>query len=157
MRAATGLVDPYSTHQEALVFAALSTSGSILELGCGNYSTPILNQICNLQKRDFKIISSNKNWLDKYDYVLNKELISKWESYVFKEKYGMVFLDNEQLTINRLELIPKIFKITNTIVVHDADVMSKWKNWQLYTINKKITWFKKYTPHTAIIENEYTV
>lgn len=147
-------IDPYSTHQEALVFAALCTCGPILELGCGNYSTPILNQICNLQKRNFKIISSNKNWLEKYDYVSNKELITKWESYIFKEKYGMVFLDNEQLTIKRLELIPKIFNITNTLVVHDADMMSKWENWAAYTFDKKITWFKRYKPHTAVIQNE---
>jgi hypothetical protein len=64
----------------------------------------------------------------------------------------MVFLDNEQFTIDRLELIPKIFNITKTLVVHDADKISKLKNWNDYVFGKKITWFKKYLPHTAIIE-----
>lgn len=152
MCAATGTIDPYSTHQEALVFAALSTSGGILELGCGDYSTPILNQIANVQKKKFKIVSSNKVWLDKYQYVEDRELIKKWEDYVFEGSYGIVFLDNEQFTIDRLELIPKIFKITDTLVVHDADKISKLKNWNAYVFDKKITWFKKYLPHTAIIQ-----
>lgn len=144
-------MDPYSTHLEALVTAALMNNEDILELGCGDYSTPVLNSICKAQNRKLFIVASNQEWLNKFKEYGERELINDWNNYIFDKKYGMVFLDNEQVTSQRLMLIPKIMNITNILVIHDADKMINNTNWQNFTEKYEQIWFKKHVPHTVIL------
>ena len=144
-------MDPYSTHLEALVTAALMNNEDVLELGCGHYSTPVLDSICKTQNRKLFIVASNQEWLNKFKEYGEHELINDWNNYIFDKKYGMVFLDNEQVTSQRLMLIPKIMNITNILVVHDADKMINNPNWQNFTEKYEQIWFKKYVPHTVIL------
>jgi hypothetical protein len=146
-------MDPYSTHLEALVYAALINNEDILELGCGHYSTPVLHSICKNKNRKLHIISSNNDWLNQFKNFGECELINNWQDYNFTGKYGMVFLDNEQLTKDRIMLIPKIMQITNVLVVHDADKMINNPNWKNFTEQYNQIWFKKYNPHTVILLN----
>ncbi len=144
-------MDPYSKHLEALVNAALINNEDILELGCGHYSTPILSSICKNQNKKLFIAASNEKWLNQFEEYGECELVNNWPSYLFDKKYGMVFLDNEQLTKDRLMLIPKIMNITNVLVIHDADKMVNNPNWQVFTKKYEQIWFKKYIPHTVIL------
>jgi hypothetical protein len=146
-------MDPYATHLEALVYATLMNNENILELGCGYYSTPLLYSICKIQNRKLSILSSNKDWLDKFKDYGECELVENWSEFNFHGKYGMVFLDNEQLTAHRIMLIPKIMQITNVLVVHDADKMINNPNWKNFTEQYNQIWFKKYNPHTVILLN----
>jgi hypothetical protein len=144
-------MDPYSTHLEALVVAALMNNEDILELGCGHYSTPILSAICKAQNRNLFIAASNEKWLNQFKEYGECELLNNWLNYLFDKKYGMVFLDNEQVTSQRLMLIPKIMNITNVLVIHDADKMVNNPNWKNFTEKYEQIWFKKYIPHTVIL------
>ena len=38
-------MDQYATHQRLLVAAVMQTEGPIVEMGCGNYSTPLLVEL----------------------------------------------------------------------------------------------------------------
>lgn len=144
-------MDSYSTHLEALVTAALINNQDILELGCGNYSTPILSSICKSQNKKLFIAASNEKWLNQFKEYGECHLVNDWQNYQFDKKYGMVFLDNEQLTKDRLNLIPKIMEITNILVIHDADKMINNSNWQNFTEKYEQIWFKKHIPHTVIL------
>jgi hypothetical protein len=144
-------MDPYATHLEALVYAALINNEDILELGCGHYSTPVLHSICKNKNKKLHIIASNNDWLNQFKNFGECELINNWKDYNFTGKYGMVFLDNEQLTKDRIMLIPKIMQITNVLVVHDADKMVNNPNWKNFTEQYEQIWFKKYNPHTVIL------
>lgn len=52
-------MDPYSTHLQALIKTAVETTGDILELGCGDYSTLQLVAICKAQGRKYHAQASN--------------------------------------------------------------------------------------------------
>lgn len=51
-------MDPFSTHQPLLVAAMLDTQGPILEIGGGNYSTPIVAAFANIQRRQAHTIET---------------------------------------------------------------------------------------------------
>lgn len=46
-----------------LVTAVANTKGSVLEFGCGDYSTPLLHAICTAQNRFLLSAESNEAWL----------------------------------------------------------------------------------------------
>lgn len=142
-------MDPYSTHLEALVRTALETTGSILELGCGDYSTPILHAICKAQNRLYKVQSSTPEWACRYKDV---ELVD-WETWTPPEgPWGMVFMDSDEKTWNRVKRIPSLKGFTNTVVVHDADVMMQREGWPKAAESfPDITIFQTYKPWTAVM------
>lgn len=41
----------WGTHQTPLISAVMHTKGPILELGCGDFSTPLLHAICSTNQR----------------------------------------------------------------------------------------------------------
>ena len=54
----------YSTHIEALAWAASRTTGPILEWGCGYYSTPLLHGIAEAQGRKLYTMEAQEGWLE---------------------------------------------------------------------------------------------
>lgn len=44
-------LDDWSTHQPVLYAIAMSTTGPIIEFGCGNGSTDLLHEICEKEGR----------------------------------------------------------------------------------------------------------
>ena len=146
------MMDPYATHLEALVQTAMETSGGILELGCGDYSTPILQAICKVQSRDYKCQSSNKHgyWVDRFGGV---ELITDWETWRPPPgPWGMVFMDSDESTANRVKRIPLLAEVTDTVVLHDADITMKRDGWPAaQAAFPNVVLFTKYLPHTAVM------
>ena len=67
--------DPYSTHQSLLVAAMLRTQGSILEMGGGWYSTPLVSAFANTQRRTAFTIETC-DWV----YQLLKPLSSRFHN-----------------------------------------------------------------------------
>ena len=51
--------DPFSTHQPLLVAALLKTQGPILEMGGGNYSTPLVSAFADAQRREAHTVETN--------------------------------------------------------------------------------------------------
>lgn len=145
--------DKYSTHLEALVMSACSSRGAILELGCGNYSTPVLSAIAKTFNKKFIVKASDKNWYERFrDYA---EIIpTVWDEPKFEGIWGTIFLDNEQFTFDRLEHVPTLIQMTEQLVIHDADKLSKCKNWHKYTAPFKQQWYKTFEPWTVVLFND---
>ncbi len=65
-------MDRYATHQRALVGAVLRTTGPVLELGAGDYSTPLLHEICTAQNRMLITIEDDASWLARFKSLGSK-------------------------------------------------------------------------------------
>ena len=145
-------MDPYSTHLEALVMTAMYTKGGILELGCGDYSTPLLQAICRAQKRRYLCQSSNKfgEWAQKYEGV---ELIEDWETWRPPAgPWGMVFMDSDEKTWLRVKRIPLLAEVTDTVVLHDADACAQRAGWPAAVeAFPQVYMFTRHAPHTAVM------
>ena len=54
----------WGTHMTPLITAVSHTEGPILEMGCGDFSTPILHAICSPTKRFLLTTESHRSWMD---------------------------------------------------------------------------------------------
>lgn len=108
----------YGTHLPALIDAVRMTTGPVLELGAGDWSTPVLHQIC--WNRLLVTVEKSPQWAkrfesmntDKHLFVANlSDGESNWEP------WSVILVDNEapQRAIDLRRLRADIF------VVHDTE------------------------------------
>lgn len=146
------VVDPYATHLEALVETALQSKGPILELGCGNYSTPVLASIANAQGRKFLVQASNEEWAAQFMETAEVELVDwkTWNPPV--SRWGMVFLDSEEAVKDRIKRLPDLAKVADVVVMHDANVAMKNPEWKSLVMDYgRIAVYHKHVPWTVVM------
>jgi len=129
-------MDAYGTHQRMLTRAALRVEGSMLELGVGWYSTPILHEIAVCQNRRLLSHDNDPAWLEKLKLVfshplhqfalLNRE---DWKT----DNWGLVFVDhgpppdlprNDRGLLNALDRAQAVLDLmdrTDVFVIHDTE------------------------------------
>lgn len=157
---------PYSTHLEITVASAVRSGllfpkSTILELGCGFYSTPVLASIASAQARDLDVLSSNRQWLDRFKYLeshsIKRTLVehANWPRVTFARAYGMVLVDNEQTVKHRLRLVHRLAQIAKVVVLHDANAIDQeeggWHPTRRHY--RSIYIHRRQWPHTAVLSN----
>jgi hypothetical protein len=133
-------------------------NSSILELGCGHYSTPLLSSIAKTQGRDFQLITSDPAWAKQFQNDPDQlQLIdfSMWAEFPFEGEWGMVLLDNEELVIDRSIQLFKLNEKAKVVVFHDADrIEQQGTSWGLiHMLYRHVYFYDRYCPHTAILSN----
>jgi len=81
--------DPYSTHQRLLVRGLMETTGPVLELGCGHYSTPIVEEICRNQNREVTSLDNHPAWVMQFGAKT-----VRWDRFRPVSLYGLTFVDH---------------------------------------------------------------
>ncbi len=151
----------YSTHLPVLMECMKRTTGDVLELGPGVFSTPILHWMCKTKNRQILTIESNQNWLDfcqKYYRTDNHKFmfVSQWSEAIEKiSKPWDVALVDLSPDVDRKEMIKVLANNAKYIIVHDADDAQE-KHYQLSTIKSlfKYYWrFEDVEPATAVYSN----
>lgn len=100
-------MDLVATHQRLLVASVLRTTGPILELGVGWYSTPLLHEIGRATGRPVVTIDNNNDWLAQFqcldsaghDVILIGwwgDLIEVLNKRTGHKRFGAVFVDQGQ-------------------------------------------------------------
>jgi hypothetical protein len=155
--------DPYSTHLVPSITAAMHSgliwpTSTILELGCGHYSTPILSSIAKGQNRKFRLITSDANWakpFEKDPHQLDLIDFSMWKGLEFQEEYGMVLIDHEELVIDRFVHLFQLSERAKVVVFHDANRIDEMGvSWDaMHLLYRYIYFYDRYFPKTAILSN----
>ncbi len=121
------LADPaYGTHMCALITAVAHTDGPILEMGCGDYSTPLLHALCTPHKRLLVSSEGDQKWLS-----LFLDLENSWHKFYYIPRYewdrigegvhwSVVFIDHRPGE-RRIVDIQRLRKNTDIFVVHDTE------------------------------------
>lgn len=119
-------MDIVSSHQRLLIAAAMRTTGTMLELGCGWYSTPLLHEIAVAQKRLLITMDNQPYWLPMFKgfecgYHL-LEQVDWWGNANFQKSYGMVLVDQGQ-PIEREYTTRRLLKESDVdvFVFHDTE------------------------------------
>jgi hypothetical protein len=128
-------MDPYATHQEAIMFAAdLLGSPSItgLEIGIGHYSTPLLHYLC---KVGLTSIETDLQWFNSFKrfncdhhkliYTDRIDLVKTLSG--IDEKFDLCFIDSIDGQ-SRMEALNILYDKAKIFVVHDMEN---------YYVNKK--------------------
>lgn len=116
----------FATHMPALLTAVANTDGPILEMGCGDFSTPLLHAICAVNKRFLLTTETNKNWMNlfvdlKRDWHQFRFVSSAqdWNNVGLGVRWSVVFVDHapgERRVVDIIRLRPHV----DVFVVHDT-------------------------------------
>lgn len=157
----TSLEMETSTHFPMLIKTVQATEGTILELGTGMFSTPLLHWLCFDKKRRLVSYESYPHYLDfalkfKTD---NHEIrhVKDWSKEEFNEHYSVVFIDHSinKRTHTRGDDALRFADKADYIVLHDAGPNSHAK----YGYDKIYPFFKYrhdwtgYKVNTTVLSN----
>jgi predicted O-methyltransferase YrrM len=120
------MMDLYATHQRLLVKHMMATTGPVIELGAGNYSTPILHEIAAAQGRHLTTVDHNPDWLNKFRVFENARhtltLLQSWDDFAVTEPHGLAFVDHADPPSHpRWLQVLKLIPTTSVIVIHDTE------------------------------------
>ena len=117
----------FGSHKLVLAKALKRVSRSVLELGAGDFSTPLIHTVA---ERGVKVltIDDNHDWLDKYKYLRtdlhdfkyidNKDIQTFYDG--DNEQWELVFVDNGTWEA-RGPAIEKYREIADYMVIHDSN------------------------------------
>lgn len=117
-----------STHVPALVTVIAKTEGPILELGAGDFSTPLLHAICSGTQRTLVTAEMDKNWLqlfldlerDWHNFV-HVAGPSAWDLVGQNTHWSVVFVDHHPGWRRAVD-IKRLRSHTDIFVAHDTDI-----------------------------------
>jgi predicted O-methyltransferase YrrM len=120
------MMDLYGTHQRLLVKYMMQTTGPVIELGAGNYSTPILHEIAAAQGRHLATVDNNPEWLSKFEAFENAghtlTLLKSWDDFVVTDPHGLAFVDHADPPGHpRWLQVQKLLPVAGVIVIHDTE------------------------------------
>jgi len=111
-------IDNWSNHRY-LLWPALEATKHIglpvLELGCGNGSTPYLQKYCSDNELRLGSFDFDKEWADKFD----ANYISNWDDIIFDSHYSVVLVDHSPGE-HRKEALKKLTH-SKIIIIHDSE------------------------------------
>lgn len=111
-------LNPWGSHRTLLWSALEATKDHaepVIELGCGENSTPYLMKYCEDNKRVFFTYDSNKEWANR----MGSDYVKDWEKHpLWLQKYSVCLLDLAPGEYRRIALM----KIDADIIVsHDSE------------------------------------
>lgn len=117
-------VNPYATHQRLLVRYLMQTTGPILELGCGGYSTPLIHEIAESQGRHVDSVDSDPSWMrmfQQFESNLHKlHLVADYDDFPPRPHYGLAFIDHAPHLRRRVD-IRRLIGAADVFVIHDTE------------------------------------
>lgn len=114
----------YGTMLPCLIKAFSKTTGDILELGTGVFSTPYLHYACTLAERNLDSYENYKEW---YDFVKTYEndyhkvhFVEEYADSKINKSWDIVLIDQTP-DISRSEEAIRLKDLAKYIVIHDSN------------------------------------
>ncbi len=153
-----------STHFPMLMKAVQETTGPILEMGSGIFSTPLLHWLCYPTKRSLTTYECYAHYLEfakKFETEWHKTIFGKPQDQPkFNEKYSVVFIDHSPKRPRTRGDDALMFKdTTDLIVLHDAgeNPYEKYGYAPIYKHFKYVSHWTGCFPHTTVLSNTIDV
>lgn len=122
------MIDDYATHisllAEMVILACQKPDQRILEIGAGEYSTPLLHRIGRAFKAKILTFENNSQWLERY-----KDLQTPWHELRFVQDWknvkeldepcALAFVDHDPAN-RRIHEILRLKDLARYIVVHGS-------------------------------------
>ncbi len=163
------LKSPYATHLLVLRRCVLATTGPVLELGVGGFSTPMLHHLC-IPDRKLVSLDSDSQWFKAmHDYATSRiggfdpaahvvELVTNWATCPhLDEAWDVAFIDQDIFA--RGPSISRLADHTRLIVIHDTDEMENFPGgdsygyWKVLPSLRYVWTCKKWRPWTSVASN----
>lgn len=143
------------THMAPLMTVVAHTTGPILELGCGDFSTPLLHAACSGSQRLLVTTENNKMWMNYFLDMANNWhkfiLVNDWNKIGNDTHWSVVFVDNAPGG-QRIVDIARLRKNTDIFVAHDTEDVFYNYNSILPTFKYRYT-YKRYPVTTTVVSD----
>ncbi len=109
----------------ALTRALVESTGPVLEIGVGHFSTPFLHEYCDATKRHLVSVEADAEWGFKFAEMFrsdNHEVIVQDYAFILPildRKFGLVFIDNSPGGAGRSIPFRQFIQTGAKVVVHD--------------------------------------
>jgi hypothetical protein len=121
-------MDAVATHLRLLAAAAVRTSGDVLELGCGWYSTPLLHEVCRAAGRKLWTFDNQPYWLPPFENLRHDGHVVRrvgWWGELYDIlprdlRFGLVFVDQGQ-PAEREYAVRNLINRADVFVMHDTE------------------------------------
>lgn len=140
-----------------LVAAVINTQGAVLELGCGEYSTPLLHALCSADKRSVFTVDADVERINSF-----QEFGTSWhqmqclslstKNSIKKRHWAVVFI-NKNIRKKYQDDLKKLYSNTDIFVIHDSNDIE-------LDIVKQFTYhyiYDRYNNHTLLLSNTINV
>lgn len=150
----------YGSYLPVLVKCLSLTTGDVLELGTGIFSTPILHWICSAQKRNLVSYENDGKYFDLFNIKSYENefhqihLIDDWDSIEIEKEWDVVFVDHKPAERRKIDIL-RVANFADFIVIHDTC----WRDDKHYHYKEIFPLFKyrydynDYRPHTTVLSN----
>lgn len=145
----------YATHLPLLIECVLRTTGPVLEMGAGSFSTPILHELVAKRGRLLLTVENNREWLDPFrplaglNHVLAESVDQLAAAGCLPERLSVVLIDSApaQLRAGQFEAFARR---ADYLVCHDwlCDAYG-WPN--VFGRFKSVRIDTNLTPWTAVL------
>lgn len=116
----------WGSHLPALMVALAGSTGPVLELGVGNFSTPVLHAVCGALKRNLVSLEADHMWAQQFSHlVLDRHKIFCVDYFHYLEnidpstRYGVAFIDHSPGGESRAKAFRLLSQRAAYVVVHD--------------------------------------
>lgn len=154
----------WGSHLPTLIAAVVSSSGPVLELGMGNFSTPALHSLCTSLGTGHRLVSIEKEsvWAEKFSQYLSdahKIYCVDYRHYLENitpdTKWGVVFIDSSPGGSARAELFKLVVNRSAYVVVHDYHLENEEHIAPILVGLRSVKVVKTYSPPTLIVSKNY--
>lgn len=146
----------YCSHFPVLIKVLSATNGTVLEVGMGPFSSPVMHWLCFDKERLLISLESNEEYvhLNRRFVSQNHEihLVKDWNDFDFNRKWDVAFVDNEREM--RAPVIKKIAGNTNYVVIHDSEEHVYYHLDEIFPLFKYRYNYTKVVPNTSVLSNK---
>jgi len=148
----------YGTHLPALIKAMSLTSGDVLELGTGVFSTAYLHYACLLSKRHLVSYDNNQEWIKWADYYRSPDheikYVDDWDKADIEKPWDVVLIDHSP-DFRRKEEIKRLANWAKYIVIHDSSktYYYTYGYWEIHSLFKYRKIWKGDQRRTDVLSN----
>jgi hypothetical protein len=149
----------YGTHLVPLIAAVMATKGDVLELGMGDFSTPMLHELLKRTDRLLVSIENDKEWFKNFSDLGNDKHFlynSKYNIVITNLNFSVVLVDNAPAE-DRINAIQHYMNDTEIFVVHDTDKMDYYGYTEAFKQFKYTKTYERYKKSTTLLSNSIDV
>lgn len=146
----------WGSHQCALLGCLGRTSGAVLELGMGHFSTPLLHHYCQAAQRDLVSVESDLQWYKTFSHYIaymHKLILAEYDDVVPKlaqRPWSVVLIDNSPGGARRAKDFTTLWPNSEYVVIHDYHQDNEEAIGPLLT-GLKTRIFTEYQPPTLVV------
>lgn len=149
----------YSTFLPVLLEVMQRTTGDVLELGAGVFSTPLLHWLCERRYRHLLTIESDEKWFNfcrqYYKYRGHQfQFVNNWDDANIEKPWDVALIDHSP-SGRRVEEIKRLANLAKYIIIHDSNPWNDrhYHYSTIYPLFKYRFDFKEAEPFTTLLSN----